>query len=59
MQRRNVPAIWDTDNPALVAIQGSTLTDAQARGDIGGIPAHEQVVLVPRSLLEDYARQMR
>jgi len=51
------PAIYDTDDPALVAVQGSTLTDPQARADIGEIPAHETVVVLPRSLLEGYARE--
>ncbi|MGH3180514.1 MAG: hypothetical protein ACRDOE_01180 [Streptosporangiaceae bacterium] len=50
------PAIWDTDDPELVAVQGSTLTDTEARADLGQIPAHEQVVVLPRSLLERYAR---
>jgi hypothetical protein len=50
------PAIWDTDDPELVAVQGTALTDPEARGDLGQIPAHEQVVLLPRALLERYRR---
>ena len=50
------PAIWDTDDPQLVAVQGAILTDPQARADLGEIPAHEQVVLLPRKILDDYAR---
>jgi len=50
------PAIWDTDDPQLVAVQGAILTDPQARADLGGIPAHEQVVLLPRKILDGYAR---
>lgn len=50
------PAIWDTDEPQLVAVQGAILTDPQARADLGEIPAHEQVVLLPRKILDSYAR---
>ena len=50
------PAIWDTDDPQLVAVQGAVLTDPQARADLGEIPAHEQVVLLPRKILDSYAR---
>ena len=50
------PAIWDTDDPQLVAVQGAILTDPQARADLGEIPAHEQVVLLPRKILDSYAR---
>jgi hypothetical protein len=48
------PAIYDTDNAAVVAIQGSVLTDRTALADIGEIPGHETVVLIPRALLESY-----
>jgi hypothetical protein len=50
------PAIWDTDDPQFVAVQGATLTDPEARADLGQIPAHEQVVLFPRALLDSYGR---
>ena len=50
------PAIWDTDDPQLVAVQGAVLTDPQARADLGEIPAHEQVVLLPRKIFDSYAR---
>lgn len=50
------PAIHDTDDPELVAFQGSTLTDPQALADIGDVPAHEGVVLLPRALVEGYMR---
>jgi hypothetical protein len=53
------PAIHDTDDPALVAVQGSALRDPQARADLGWIPACEEVVVLPRSLLESYARKRR
>jgi hypothetical protein len=51
------PAIYDLDDPQLVAVQGATLTDRQALDDIGEIPAHETVVVLPRSLIESYARE--
>jgi hypothetical protein len=49
------PAIYDTDDPELVAVQGSTLIDREALADLGPIPGHEQVVLLPRALLDGYA----
>ena len=33
------PAVYDTDDPEMVGVQGAILTDAQALGDIGEIPA--------------------
>jgi hypothetical protein len=50
------PAIHETDDPELVAVQGATLTDGQALADLGPIPGHEGVVLVPRSLFDTYAK---
>jgi len=35
------------------------LTDPAARADLGDIPAHEEVVVLPWSLPESYARQRR
>jgi len=51
------PAIYDTDDPEVVAVQGATLTDAQALQDVGQVPGHESVVLLPRSLFESYAKE--
>lgn len=51
------PAILDTDDPEMVAFQGTTLTDPQALRDVGQVPAHETVVLLPRSLFEAYLRE--
>jgi hypothetical protein len=48
------PAVWDTDDPGLVAIRGATLTDAEALADAGPGASHEQVILVPWSILESY-----
>jgi hypothetical protein len=51
------PAILDTDDPAVVGVQGAIVTDPQALADLGSIPSHEQVVLLPRSLLESYLKE--
>ena len=40
-------------------MQGSALTDPEAGADLGDIPAHEEVVVLPQSLLESYARERR
>ncbi len=48
------PAIWDTDDPQVVAVRGTTLTDPEALADAGQSPAHEQVILLPRAILEGY-----
>lgn len=51
------PAIMETDDPDVIAFQGATLTDPAALADIAEIPAHEGVVLLPRSLVDDWLRQ--
>jgi hypothetical protein len=51
------PAIYDLDDPDLVGVQGATLTDSQALADIGDIPGHESVVVLPRSLFDSYVEQ--
>lgn len=48
------PALWTTDDPELVAVQGATLIDPQALADVGEVPGHESLVIVPRSLLAGY-----
>jgi hypothetical protein len=53
------PAIWDTDDPETVGIQGPALVDLQALADLGSIPDHERVVLLPRGLLDSYMRSRR
>ena len=53
------PAIWDTDDPQLVAVQGA-ISPIPRRGPTSArSPAHEQVVLLPRAILESYARTGR
>jgi hypothetical protein len=53
------PAIYDTDDPAVVGVQGSVLTDPAALADLGRIPGDEQVVLLPRDLLMGYVTKER
>jgi len=50
------PAIYDTDDPGMVAFQGAILADPQALREIGDVPPHESVVLVPRNLFESYLK---
>lgn len=42
-----------------MAVQGSALADPEARAEPGDIPAQEEVVVFPWSLLESYAWQRR
>ena len=48
------PAIWDTDDPALVGVQGA-VTPVRPPGP--PVPPHEQVVLIPRELLDSYLKE--
>jgi hypothetical protein len=49
------PAIYATEDPGLIAVQGTALTDPAVLSDAGEIPSHERLVLIPRSLLDQYA----
>jgi hypothetical protein len=51
------PAVYDTGDPALIAVQGSAL--AGPRADLGDVPAHEVVVVLPWSLLDSCAGERR
>ena len=56
------PAFFDTDDPALVGVQGLELTDPEALADLasfGDTSPDERIVLVPRSLLDSYTRSRR
>lgn len=53
------PAVHGTDDPALIAVQGSALRDPEARADLGDIPAHEGAVVLAWSLPESYAGERR
>ena len=46
------PAVWETDDPAVIGVQGAELADAQALASAGPVPPGERVVLIPRALLE-------
>ena len=48
------PAIWDTDDPALVGVQGA-VTPVCPPGP--PVPPGEQVVLIPRELLDSYLKE--
>jgi hypothetical protein len=48
------PAIWDTDDPELVGVQGA-VTALCPPG--AAVPPHEQVVLIPRELLDSYLKE--
>lgn len=54
------PNVFDTDAPnELVAVQGKRMTDPQALRQLSKMPVDETVVLVPPSLLLEYARRYR
>lgn len=50
------PNVFDTDTADLVAVQGAELADPDAIGQLSEMPHHETVVLVPRTLLLEYAQ---
>ena len=50
------PALWDTDDPDLIGVQGTAPPSASRWPPGVQIPGDEQVVLVPRALLESYLR---
>ena len=52
---KNCPAIWETDTPGLIAVQGM-LAPAASLEAAGEMPADESVVFVPASLLSDWPR---
>jgi len=39
-------------------VQGERLIDPEALAQLDGMPAQESVVLVPRDLIEEYAREI-
>jgi hypothetical protein len=55
---RSCPALWETDDPELTAIQGTLPAgdDLQAAGQI---PAHEGILFVPTALLRAWASRQR
>jgi hypothetical protein len=51
--------VFDTDDGSLVAVQGAESAGTDALAQLSQMPAHETVVLVPRELLLEYARQVQ
>lgn len=45
------PAVYETDDPSVLAVQGAKLTVDADLGGHGPVPGHETVVLVPRQML--------
>lgn len=51
------PNVFDFEpEPEFAAVQGTRLTDPDALAQLTDMPDHETVVLVPRTLLLEYAR---
>ena len=57
MRQRPVPGDHGDRRPRRDRLPGHQLTDPAALADIAEIPAHEGVVLLPRSLVDDWLRQ--
>lgn len=51
---KTCPAVWATDDPEMVAVQG-TLPGAVDLDAAGEIPGHEELVLIPTQYLRDWA----
>jgi hypothetical protein len=45
------PAVYEVDDPDVVAIQGVKLAEDADLGGYGPVPDHEAVVLMPRDIL--------
>lgn len=54
-KKDNCPRVFDADD-GRVAVQGARPTDPGALAEIGPLPDHEGVVLIPRELLTEYVR---
>lgn len=53
------PNVFDyKPEPEMAAVQGTQLTDPDALAQLKDMPEHETVVLVPRTLLLEYARKI-
>jgi len=57
-QGKNCPAVWETDDPQTVGIQGTTATAASLVA-AGAMPPDESIVFVPASLLAELASGQR
>ena len=51
------PAIIGTTDPEVFGVQGIRLSEAEAATAPGEVPGHETVILVPRWLLDRWARE--
>ena len=51
---KSCPAIWETDETGMVAVQGTRMTAGEKAG-AGEIPGHEDVLLVPEAVLRAWA----
>jgi hypothetical protein len=52
---RSCPAVYETDDPETVAIQGSLPVTADDLTGAGAVPGHEGILLVPAALLRAWA----
>lgn len=53
------PNVFDYEPaPGMAAVQGIQLTDPDALAQLKDMPGHESIVLVPRTLLIEYARMI-
>ena len=46
------PAVYETDDPGVLAVQGARPANGDDLAIAGPVPAHETLVLVPREMLE-------
>jgi hypothetical protein len=51
------PAIIGTDDPETFGVRGAKLSPAEIAAAPGETPSHETVILVPRWLLDRWARE--
>lgn len=47
---KTCPAVWETDQPGMLAVQGARLTEME-RAALDGVPADEDLVLIPAGIL--------
>ena len=52
---KSCPAVWDTENPEIVAVQGALPVATDDLTGAGTVPGHEGILFVPASLLRDWA----
>jgi hypothetical protein len=51
------PGIIGTDDPEMFGVRGARLSEAEIATAPGETPSHETVILVPRWLLDRWARE--